>query len=619
MTTLQFENLTVQNFQTFIGKHKFALADSGAGLVFMRGRNRLEPSLQANDAGKTTLWNALCWCLYGSTIDGLRSPDVRPWDAWNVGEDASTAVRVGFLMDGKERDVERCTVPNALKLDGKTCGQGDIDRLLQMSKFVFCHTILMGQGQPLFFDLEPREAMALFGEGLNLARWDTRSQFAKEECDRLEKKLAKYDGELIATKASLEDARHNMTRVKKQSDEWEAGNKATIRALTAKLTEAQKELKEQGKFKDDATLAYDGAGTELKALQQEISQLRASYDAAHEKKLRHEGLISSLKRDKERREKELKSLGEADECPTCGQEITGTSLDKHKKELKREIANLNAQIEKGVPKAITKEIETFIRSIGQSRGSEAKFKEKADDAFSGLQRLSGLVATLDANVKNMRERIEEAERATNTYHAQYVSFKADVKELKGVVEDIEADIARAQRTLDRTRPWIKGFKDIRLLVVDQVLKELEFVTNSILVDLGLDGWTVKYDIERETKSGGMQRGLHVSVLSPRNKAAVKWKCWGGGVGQRLRIAGALSLSEILLNHAGVVCNLEVLDEPSRHMSKSGVRDLCDYLADRAIKTNKTIFYVDHMSVESDKFTDVVTIVKDESGSRITWT
>lgn len=611
---LVFENIVVKNFRTFIGSHKFAFAEYGPGLSFMKGRNKLEPSLGANDAGKTTLWNALHYCLFGTGIDGLRAPDLLPWGA----PDAQLSVRTSFSADGVEHTLERSHSPNGLTLDGKTCGQEQINRTLQMSPALFSNTILMGQGQPLFFDLAPREALALFGEGLNLNRWDVRSAFAKDECDRLERKLAKYEGELDATKNAREDAEANMGRAKRQADEWSEGNKTVIKSLRDKLAYADEQLIKQRDLKDAADLAYDGAGTELKAIQQEINQLKNQYDIVRGNKIKEQVTLEVMGKKAHDLETELKSLGRGNLCPTCNQKITGTSLDKHKKELRAKIEELHVACEKGIPKSILKELETFERTLRKSREDEIKFKSKADDAFSSMNRLTGVVATWEADIRALHQRIEDNEQAKNVYHSQYIQFKKDVQILDANIADIERDIAKTRRLIDRTRPWIKGFKEIRLLVVDRVLEELEFVTNTILLDLGLENWKTQYAIDRETKSGSLQRGLNVSILSPRNKKPVKWKCWGGGVGQRLRIAGALAFAEVLLNHANVMCNLEILDEPTRHMTRNGARDLCNYLASRAIKQKKTIWLIDHLSIDSDKFDDVVTVVKDNNGSHIVW-
>jgi DNA repair exonuclease SbcCD ATPase subunit len=143
------------------------------------------------------------------------------------------------------------------------------------------------------------------------------------------------------------------------------------------------------------------------------------------------------------------------------------------------------------------------------------------------------------------------------------------------------------------------------------------VTNAALADVGLMDWQVKYGIEKETKSGTIQRGLNVTILSPNNRVPVRWESWSGGEMQRLRIIGALALSDVLLGHAGINCGLEIIDEPSQHLSGDGVRDLCDYLAERAQGLGKQTFLVDHVAIQSSRFSSVINVTKERTGTILT--
>jgi energy-coupling factor transporter ATP-binding protein EcfA2 len=73
---------------------------------------------------------------------------------------------------------------------------------------------------------------------------------------------------------------------------------------------------------------------------------------------------------------------------------------------------------------------------------------------------------------------------------------------------------------------------------------------------------------------------------------------------------------VLLNYAGVETDLEVLDEPTRHLSGVGVRDLCEWLAWRAGQLQRRTLLVDHHAVDSSYFASTFTVIKDENGSRV---
>jgi len=149
-----------------------------------------------------------------------------------------------------------------------------------------------------------------------------------------------------------------------------------------------------------------------------------------------------------------------------------------------------------------------------------------------------------------------------------------------------------------------------------VLDELELVTSGMLEEVGLVGWEISYELEKETKSGTVQRNLHVKINSPQSQGWVRWEAWSGGEQQRLRLVGALALADVLLSHAGVEPSLEVLDEPALYWSSEGVQELCAFLAERARETKRSIFYTEHNAVESSHFSSVLTVVKDKDGAYV---
>ncbi len=65
---MNFKYITVQGFRTFIKKQTFDISNiSVKSLCYVTGKNRLEEALEGNDVGKSSLFEALCFCLFGTT------------------------------------------------------------------------------------------------------------------------------------------------------------------------------------------------------------------------------------------------------------------------------------------------------------------------------------------------------------------------------------------------------------------------------------------------------------------------------------------------------------------------------------------------------------------------
>jgi DNA repair exonuclease SbcCD ATPase subunit len=223
------------------------------------------------------------------------------------------------------------------------------------------------------------------------------------------------------------------------------------------------------------------------------------------------------------------------------------------------------------------------------------------------------VTTLQARIGGWRETLKQVKGERNPHHDQYRTLTKQKNERETEQAEHQSNLDMLERRIARTKIWIQGFKEVQLDLIKDALEELEIVTNSKLPDFGLEDWTVKYVVERETKKGDLQRGLSVFIQNADAKSPVRWESWSGGVKQRLRVVGALSLSEVLLARAGVDPDLEVLDEPTRSLSTEGSQNLSAFLADRARQLGRRIMYCDHLASEGSDFTSVLTVTRGKSG------
>lgn len=608
---LLFRYLDISNFKSFVGDdHRFAFSAFPEGLCFLKGKNLLEPRISPNGASKSSVWDALCWVLYGRTAKGLRNPDILSWYT-----NKTARVEVVFSIGEDEITITRTASPNKLMINGEESSQDQVNGLIGMTFDTFIHTILIGQGLPLFFDLTPSDKMQLFSDVLNLHRWDERSTRASDSAREVESRLRDLDTEITKVDAEKRSVSDQLDDAKRRSKSWSNDIRSRIADLETTQEEKEKTLDSCTGKLEEASLDRDSAETELDALEKTIGELRESfYSAAKEADLKSQEIrqVSCQYKDAE---VELQDLGRKDNCPTCGQPLEGTKLGEHKKKIRADIRNLGYKLDR-----LEQEVKKKTRArkkaedtLNLQKAHLEKFRERAKKADSVVRHFTPIVSTLVADITNIKGNIEKLEDEPNPYYDQMFSLRKIRSKLIAQKKDLVERKKKADRKLQRTRFWIKGFKDVKLYIIDQVLDELEIATNNMLIEVGLEDWSVEYRVEKETKSGTIKRGLDVLILSPKHKEPVKWSSWSGGEGQRLRIVGALALSEVLLNYAGINTNLEILDEPTTFMPPQGVRDLCEFLSNRAHNLKRQIWYIDHHTTESSDFSAFVTVVKDSKG------
>lgn len=612
---VEFGEIELENYSSFIGKHTFDLAVGGVTRV--HGRNELEPNLGPNDAGKSTLLNAIPWCLYGRTTGDLATTDIRPWKG--KGQTKVTVHLITWDGDkGLRHTVTRTAGPNSLLLNGKPCAQEDVERLVGWSLGTFRQAVFLGQGIPLFHDLPNREKLELLVDVLGLDRWDGYAEKAANRTCSLDDRAQGLVLEIGALNARAEELATQVKRQQAAVDEWEGQRQGLLKEARAKAKRLGKEVAALEKLLNDTALALDSTETELKLNEADATKLLAKVADAE---VTHRVAKANQRTAQEQHAQttaELAALRKDRRCPTCGTVLEQeTNFAANKARLEKALANYSelangsavAAALKALEKAQAKEREWRTKHIAPLSAKvhnltqdERMHRRNLETQQALLRADKAKVVELEDGGNPHRERLGELRRA----QAKAISDSTGAQE----------ELAQVQAAAERARYWVKGFKDVRLFVLEDVLRELEFTMNDMLDTLGLVGWEARYDVERETKSGTIQRGLITTVLSPHKHEDVKWKAWGGGVGQRLRLAGALALSQVLLTRVGVGCSLEVLDEPTAHLSPEGVEDLCDMLGERARALGKHIILVDHKVISGARFTRNVTVVKDKAGSRI---
>lgn len=605
MNKLVFEGMTIRDFGV-LEDERLNFAQLGNGVHFVRGQNEYRKRMGSNGAGKTTIWNAMSWCLFGRTMSGLRTGDVVPWDS-----DRIPYVRTDFMHGARAHTVEREGKTNGLTLDGKKVSQERVDEALGgLSYTTFPHTIVLGQGQPLFFDLDPRSKMEVLSDGLKLDRWEERSKRAGLKHRKLEQQITSLDVEIKGLERSIDENEDTLADLRTKEKEWERERNNRVEDRARQLRVSEKALVRSEKEWGEWDLKYDSAETELRASQRELDKATAVATDAATKVAGEKAALRVLDAELDRVQAMIDDIGESDECPTCGALLKTANRKQHRRELQTQWNSAKADRDKG-----SKLIDEMIRlresaetRVAQHQKDIRAFLVKSNEAIDSRARADETRQQLKAAVAQLKRKDADDDNATNPYSELVNKARAQIKALEQTIDDATKLLEQAQRKAERVKYWVQGFKQVRLYLLEEVLDELEAVTATLLPSIGLEDWTVRFDMEKELKSGDTRPGLVVTIAQPGIKQeAIKWEAWSSGEGQRLRLIGAIALSEVLLRRTGVTCDLMVLDEPTRHMSPQGVRETIDFILERG--RNAQVMYTDHAAINTSRFASTIDVVR----------
>jgi DNA repair exonuclease SbcCD ATPase subunit len=575
-------------FRSFVQPTDLDLANT-PGLKLISGDNQSEPSLGANGAGKSTIWDAVTWCISERSVKGLRTSDLISYDK------DKTEVATTWDVNGEEFRIHRAGPPSRIYINGEQAEQIEVDRLLGLSRVRFLNSVIFGQSVPLFIDLPMPARGDLLDEVLGLELWlqaaakaVTRAGERASELTELQRTIAHVKGQLEGLPDVLELVRFER--------EWELNRRNRVREVGASLRSTQSEMKDLNKTGEIE--------------QVDVDTPKSNYEKQRDRVSAYERQIGASRSEKIRLERELRFFDDNDNCPTCGQEITEEFANEHKGHLSDEIEASTKSVSESLFK-----LETARRRL---KGLEGIWQKAVNQAGVNRQTQAVLKERVVAKIQevnNLTIQLNRIRQEVNPYTSQKTAAIENKKRLESELAEKEIEEQTMVSELAKLNYWRQGFRKVRLFCLDNVLQELTIETRNSLLALGLLDWQVSFKSASETKSGTVKLGVQVDVKPPQHKSS-KFDILSGGEGQRARLAGSLGLASLVQRWAGVKYNFEVWDEATSWLSSEGVTNLLDTLSYRADRYKKSVWLCDHRALQSSSFAEIYQVVKDGSGSHI---
>lgn len=654
MKQLSLTGVMIRNFRSF--REEYVQLSTCDGLKLFSGQNQIEPRLGANGVGKTSFWDAVFWCFYGTSLKGLRTASLIQWHR------KTAEVLVELDINGKPHTIYRAGPPARIEIDEKPATQLEVDKLIGLSGDQFTHSIVFGQGVPLFPDLPIPERGALLDSVLNLDIWQKASEAATKKVAQLDKQLndkklalSRIEGQLeqlptedilqIAIDLWNSDRAKEVKAVQESIDKWNYEHEVALTTL-----KKQSEDWVNAKVKD-----LENQASEIDLLEREIAttedliKLLTVIDTAQlERDLKaDETLLRNQQRTHTELETKLKLLTKPldfwlknNNCPECKQPITDETKQQHLVEIEakqQELTNSLTEVTdtmesvKGAIEEKKVALTTLQHLKVENNVREGQYRGIIKRAHAEIKRIEALT---ESSLKELEshgpyaKQIERVEKETNPHAIRlelllkqenpHVLALASNKQVRDSLEQHKIALTDAVNQIEATSLaatyWKNGFKRIRLYFIHQILGALEIEIQSAISALGLEGWRVKLATETETKSGTTKLGVQIHIKSPISEGS--WEVWSGGETQRLRLAIAMGLGSLIQRAAGSWFSFETWDEPSAWLSSEGIEDLLQALQYRAESQRKSIWLVDHRALQFAGFKEIWLVSKEAEGSSI---
>jgi hypothetical protein len=610
---LSFVSMELHNFKGVAGKLVWKFHEQ-PGFYFVRGENKKEPRLGGNGVGKTTLFvDAPYWILTGKTILSQRPGAlVENWDQGNL-----VYGKMHLILNEVDYLIERGRNPSILTLNEITVQQIEIDKLLPLSDAALRRTLLLGQRSPLFLDLRPEDKARLFSETLDLARWLNAS-------DRAGERVKTLDSALIFTRGDIAGAKSRSDLLRDQHDAAIEKEAAFNTNHVSRLATIDRELatrKEEATGVRDtlrearnalSTLMVPGAADQESPLQR-LAQARQDERTKRQRLGAIEGNLRNVRMKEQETRAQLHAYEDDSYCPECGQPVTQQHMEEKRTHLSERIAATAELGDEFAGEANALDME--LLGIADTIRELEKEAKQGEEIRHEIEILEVKEINITRSLEIMSKERDRTTKENNPFTAICDDLETRYGEEKKQITALEEKYKSIESELEIYKFWQKGFRDIRLELIDATLLELELTTNRNAQALGLEGWKIEFSTERETKSGAVSQVFTVLLYPPGQTEPIDWNAFSGGESQRWHIAVTCGLSEVLLSRAGIDPDIEVYDEVTNYISSEGIEDVLEFLKERSIELGRKIYLIDHHVGVGD-FTDVVNLVKDEAGIRI---
>lgn len=551
---------------------------------------------RSNGAGKSTIVNAVVWCLFGRTMHSA-SPGDKILN-WFTGKDAMSRVTMKNgdvitrvrMVDGKT-DVhyvkdgnEKTSVANTLSTT--TLQQAQLAKDFKLDWEVFAGSAFFTQYGKPWLEMADATRKQAIERLLHIDRFSLYGEMAK-------KKVARITGELETLRLKMDALSSNMNDLVDQINNSESNRAAFEEKRKADhiryLNEAEdyairrdkivkpdvEKLKAQWDVIARVETKLKTMRTELNELERKVSSCQGNVDYAKRRvkmwKDKEGKTCSECERPIEGDFVSAKAAPFEEQLATARLELTAATAERDR--LSEEISSINAKVTERKPKQTVVEARAIVSNWDQLEEGRLDKLRQAEEV---LKRHNPYAQTMD----------DASERL--------IRFE---EESKGHLRQIER-----LNILSKHYYYIQKAYSDRTKIKSNVLADhVPFVNERLkhyLEVFGLD--------------------VHIE-LTPA--LGIKSNLWGyefesGGERKRTDVALMFAMFDLHESIYGRQCNVMVLDEVDGRMDEDGVNGLIDIVKNDIAGRAEAILVISHKDGMRDVFPKEITVVRQDRISAI---
>lgn len=453
----------------------------------------------------------------------------------------------------------------------------------------------------------------------------------EDEVSELEKAVkgsGRVERDHQAQQQRLASAVSRLTDLDRAIGEWESGDgPGRVAQLQAQLADTQPLQNQQAEMAALAQAVQDKARLEKeqKGLEQKVVRLEAQLSETGrvvaewttQGQAELDRVTTRLTQNDIAPEAQT-ALAEVDEkiADLGYDEAEHMAVRKEKEQLEPAVARHQAlQQAEAAVKLLDETLADLAQQVADQTGEAEELAEQhrsAEEQLATLTADSGTLRTIEDEAFRLREAHVEAERRVGAAQ-QHLAVLGNLRQQQ---QKLTEDRAELTLLIQRLRVLEKacGRDGVQALLIEQALPEIEEDANELLERLSGGAMRVRFDTQRELKSGkGLRETLDIHIGD--NAGERPYENFSGGEQFRVNFAIRLALSRILAKRAGARLRTLVIDEGFGSQDPAGRQRLIE-----AINTIQDdfaiILVITHIDELKDAFQTRIEVEKGLSGSTV---
>lgn len=601
------------------------------GLVCVLGHNLDSDAANSNGSGKSSLFKAVSWGLFGQTVDGMRYDEVIRRGASVASVSISFTYRSKLWTLTRERRKGKPSLTLANE-DGEVRApveglQAQIESMLGLDFEAFRNTVLYGQGDAARF-ADPRTTDSVRKEMLfKILRLGVLSRCHEIASERRKELVRAIDNREYENSKFLSKVEGiGLEGLQAQMDRWDAEREAsietTLEAARGLIAEARVILKEPKTMLEalrSKLTRIEKPHHPIGVDELEMAKLRKALDGRQMGLKAVELDISALLGERGECDRALNRL-DGKLCPICTSPLDSGAPAALKKDLlDRRAATFSRE------EAMILDVDTKKEAIKEAQlkidDELAKSRLRSKAAESRLQEERELRGKIDALERRAREAEERKIRAgelmrrvnirreeKNPFVELFQKASDQVETISAQMDSLALDTEHDRGEMSLVSFWEKGFgpKGLPSYILDRTMVLLTDRANHYLRTLADGDIQVFFTTQKELKS---KKG------EVRDEITISWQIEGlegtqpsGGQWKKIEIATDLALMDLVATEEDASCQILLMDEVLDGLDVEGRRRVVQLL--RELRSRKeTVMVISHETDLLDEFEQVFLVSK----------